>query len=89
MKDFDSWNEEKKNLENFGNANLPFSEGQIWWCSFGYNIGDEEDGKNAFFERPALVVKKFNNRLCWVLPTTSQQKRRCLLLPNQMRRKNL
>lgn len=71
MKDFDSWNKEKKNLELFEQNEIVFHEREIWWCSLGLNIGDEQDGKNNLFERPVLVIKKFNNKICWVLPITS------------------
>ena len=43
-KDFDSWNGEKKNLEQIGHNNLVFHEREIWWCSIGVNLGDEQDG---------------------------------------------
>jgi len=72
MKSFDSWNSEKKKIEDTGHRNLIFHEREIWWCSLGLNIGSEEDGKNNMFERPVLVVKKFNNNICWVLPMTSK-----------------
>ncbi len=74
MKDFDSWNTEKKNLESIGHDTLSFHEREIWWCSIGYNLGHEQDGKNEFFERPVLVLKKFNNKVCWALPMTTKQK---------------
>lgn len=61
-------------MEEFGNDTLPFHEREIWWCSIGVNLGQEEDGKNALFERPVLVLKKFNNRICWVLPMSTKQK---------------
>ena len=48
-----------------------FRERQIWWCSFGLNIGFEQDGKNNRFERPALILKKFNPYVLWILPMTS------------------
>lgn len=73
-KDFDKWNEEKKLLERTGFETLPFHEREIWWCSIGLNLGHEQDGKNLLFERPILVVKKFNNRLAWVLPMTTKKK---------------
>ncbi|MFA7252309.1 MAG: type II toxin-antitoxin system PemK/MazF family toxin [Candidatus Paceibacterota bacterium] len=73
-KNFDQWNERKKNLEIEGPDSLLFHEREIWWCSLGLNLGDEEDGKNEFFERPVLIVKKFNNRICWVLPMSTSQK---------------
>ncbi|MBK9632877.1 MAG: type II toxin-antitoxin system PemK/MazF family toxin [Saprospiraceae bacterium] len=74
MKDFDSWNSEKKNLENVGHEILSFHEREIWWCSIGYNLGDEQDGKNELFERPVLILKKFNSKICWALPMTTKQK---------------
>ncbi len=74
MKDFDSWNNEKKNLENTGHEILSFHEREIWWCSICYNLGDEQDGKNELFERPVLILKKFNSKICWALPMTTKQK---------------
>jgi len=74
MKDFDSWNEEKKSLENVGHDILAFHEREIWWCSIGINLGDEQDGKNELFERPVLILKKFNNKVAWVLPMSTKPK---------------
>jgi mRNA interferase MazF len=74
QKDFDSWNKEKKTLENTGFDTLAFHEREIWWCSIGINLGDEQDGKNELFERPLLVLKKFNKKICWVLPMTTRPK---------------
>lgn len=51
-----------------------FKEREIWWCSLGKNIGFEQDGKNELFERPVLVMKKFNHETLWVLPLTRTQK---------------
>lgn len=74
MKDFETWNKEKIKLENFGHNMLSFHEREIWWCSIGLNLDDEQDGKNELFERPVLVLKKFNNKLAWVLPMSTKQK---------------
>jgi mRNA interferase MazF len=74
MKDFDSWGEEKKGLEDIGRDTLAFHEREIWWCSIGINLGDEQDGKNELFERPVLVLKKFNNKVAWVLPMSTRPK---------------
>jgi len=72
-KDFDKWNGAKKKtelkLDNFG-----VHEREIWWISFGVNIGVETDGKNNDFERPALIIRKFNRQMVWILPTTLQEK---------------
>ncbi len=51
-----------------------FSQADIWWCSIGLNIGFEEDGKNEEFERPVLVLRKFNKDIFIGLPLTSTRK---------------
>ena len=51
-----------------------FYEREIWWASLGANIGFEQDGKNENYERPVLVLKKFNKDVLWVLPLTSKDK---------------
>ena len=48
---------------------------EVWWCSLGLNIGHEQDGKHAAFERPVLVLRKFNRESVLVAPITSQLKR--------------
>ncbi len=75
FKDFDNWNIEKKNVDKkFINRNLYFHTKEIWWCSTGVNIGSEVDGKNNNFERPFLIIKKFNNAMLWVMPLTTKTK---------------
>ncbi len=75
MKDFDVWNKEKKYIENkVVNRDLFFYPREIWWCSAGLNIGVESDGKNENFERPMLIIKKFNADMVWVLPLTTKEK---------------
>lgn len=73
-KDFNSWNLEKQNLESAGPNDVIFHKGEIWWCSIGVNIGSEQDGKNKLYERPVLVLRKFNNRMAWVLPMTTKNR---------------
>ena len=46
----------------------------MWWCAVGVNIGVEIDGKNHDFERPVLIVKRFNDLMFWGIPLTSQSK---------------
>lgn len=43
-------------------------------CSFGVNIGLEQNGGVGSFNRPGAVLKKFNNQMYWVVPLTSKQK---------------
>lgn len=47
---------------------------QIVWMNIGKNIGDEEDGKNEYFERPVLVIKVFNKNIFWGIPMSSKIK---------------
>lgn len=73
QKDFDKWNELKKFTDN-RSENFGANEREIWWMSLGVNIGVEIDGKNEYFDRPAVVLRKFNREMVWVLPTTKQVK---------------
>jgi len=73
MKDFDTWNNQKKNIHSMG-ENKFYHPRDIWWCRLGLNIGYEQDGKDNDFERPVLVLKAFG-KTCLVAPlTTSLQK---------------
>ena len=44
----------------------------MWWCSIGINIGSEQDGKNIYFERPVLVLRKFGSTTIRIAPLTSK-----------------
>ena len=79
-KDFDRWNEQKKKLHD-GEREVLFHEREIWWCSLGVNIGFEQDGTNELFERPVLVVRKFNRDVMWVLPLTRTEKKNRYYVP--------
>lgn len=73
-KDFDKWNEEKKNVDKRNiDAGLFYNPREIWWCSLGINVGVETDGKHENFERPILVLRKFNKYMFWGIPMTSQE----------------
>ena len=72
-KDFNKWSELKQKLNN-RKAVPTFKEREVWWCSIGANVGCEEDGKNQLFNRPILVVRKFNNNLFLAIPLSSQIK---------------
>lgn len=54
--------------------NLYFYEKDIWWASLGANLGHEEDGKNKRFERPVLILKKFNKHMILTIPLSSKIK---------------
>ena len=73
QKDFESWHEVKAELQL--RKNIPtFRNREIWWCSLGVNIGDEEDGKGKKFNRPVLILRKFNNKIFWGVPLTTKIK---------------
>lgn len=75
QKQFDPWNEKKKQVEaRIHPENLYLYEREVWWCSVGVNVGVEIDGKNNDFERPVLVVKRFNTFMFWGIPLTSQSR---------------
>lgn len=75
QKNFDKWNELKKMLNNDADNKNSFpKERWVWLCSIGTNVGFEQDGTGEVFERPVLVVKKFNNKMCWVVPLSTKQK---------------
>lgn len=75
-KDFDTWSARKK---QFNKRTLPpslvFQEREIWWMSLGINVGQEIDGKHGNFERPVLIVRKFNKNQFLGIPLTSQKRK--------------
>lgn len=73
MKDYSLWHQQKTSIEHSSRKPL-FREREIWWCSLGMNIGTEQDGKNHSFERPLLVLQKFNADLFWGIPMTTANK---------------
>ena len=75
QEDFDRWNAHKQSIDARSDEPPRFpKEGSVWMCSIGKNIGFEQNGGGEAFMRPALVVKKFNNKMYWVVPLTSKQK---------------
>lgn len=73
-KNFKDWFIEKDDLHE-NKVRAFFHEREIWFSSIGLNIGFEQDGKHEKFLRPVIVVKKFNNEVCWAIPTTKKTKK--------------
>lgn len=73
-KNFDLWNVQKKSMDK--NIHKPplFKEREIWWCSYGENIGTEVCGKNKFFRRPTLIFKKLSKQSFIGLPLSNKEK---------------
>lgn len=73
QKDFENWHKVKTEIQAKHGA-PSFKNREIWWCKVGVNVGDEEDGKGVNFNHPVLVVRKFNKRILWGVPLTTQVK---------------
>ncbi len=74
-KNFDAWNRQKKIINSlFSDKKIFYHERDIWWSNLGLNIGVEIDGKADDFERPVLIIKKFNADMVWILPITNNIK---------------
>lgn len=74
MKKFLQWIGVKEKLDS-NDPKPPFvSEGDIWWVSFGENVGSEINGKSDVFTRPAIILKKLAHGFYCVVPTTSKHK---------------
>ena len=72
-KDFDKWNKRKIIINN--GEQLPFfNEKEIWFCSLGANVGFEQDGQGEDFQRPVVIIKKFNNEIFWAIPLSKTKK---------------
>lgn len=73
-KDFKKWHSVKTTIENAEKQRVFFHEREVWWCSIGFNIGFEQDGRGGKFARPVLIFKKFNKEVCWALPLSTKIK---------------
>lgn len=74
VKNFLNWFNLKPKLDKT-NHQPPFvSEGQIWWCHLGENIGSEISGKGISYTRPAIIYKKLSHYTYLVIPTSTKIK---------------
>jgi len=80
-KDFHEWHIKKTMIEHTDYVRVFFHEREVWWCSLGYNVGFEQDGKGRMFARPVLVFKKFNKEVFWALPLSTKLKKGKLYEP--------
>lgn len=72
-KDFDKWNTVKKDVNAYElQYDFFYHQREVWWCSIGLNVDVETDGKQANFERPVLIIQKFNKEMFWGVPLTTQ-----------------
>lgn len=73
QKDFEKWNQLKQKIDST-NRQIIYKDRDVWWCSIGINIGHEENGKNDFFTRPILILRKFNKQIFLGVPLTTKCK---------------
>lgn len=74
IKKFLEWISLKEKLHK-KESKPPFvSEGDIWWISFGENIGSEINGKSELFTRPGIIYKKLSHSFYFIVPTTTKEK---------------
>lgn len=73
-KDFIKWHSLKSKVDNYEGTIPNFKSREVWWVSMGHNIGFEQDGKGCRFERPVLILKKYNKNFFLGIPLTSKEK---------------
>lgn len=74
FKKFKKWFGLKEKLHNQNHKPPFFKESEIWWCSVGENIGNEMNGKNNYFRRPVLIIRKLDKYSFLAVPLTSKTK---------------
>ena len=79
-KDFFGWAKIKQEVQERKQPPY-YAVGQIWWCSLGSNVGTEQDGKGEEFVRPVVVLTKFNEHSCVVVPLTGRERKGRYYLP--------
>ena len=73
MKDYDEWNEVKKET-SIKNIKIGIKPREIFWVKIGQNIGSEEYGKGKNFTRPVIIIRKLTKELFIGIPTTTTLK---------------
>ncbi len=79
-KDFDLWNTIKRRLHE-NEAQKLYHTREIWWCSLGTNIGFEQDGEGAEYQRPVLILKGLSKNTCLVIPLTTSSLKHPMRIP--------
>ena len=74
MKQFEEWNTRKQSLQNNEKPYIKFHARDVWGCSYGINIGSEQDGVGDNFERLCVVVKKLSGSTFVALPLSTKEK---------------
>lgn len=72
---FNEWNFKKKKIDQKTESTVFPKEKEVWYMSIGKNIGREQNGSGRDFERPVLIIKKWNNEMVWGVPLSTKQKK--------------
>lgn len=81
-KDFQKWHDKKSQIDEIEKRPF-FHEQEIWFCHLGANVGFEQDGSGEDFQRPVVIIRKFNSEVCWVIPLSKTDKRNKYYFPFQ------
>lgn len=73
MKDFDNWNNLKKQIE-IENVKVGYKNRDIFYIKMGQNIGFEQNGKGKDYIRPIIVIKGFNKDILLGVPLSTKIK---------------
>ncbi len=73
IENFKEWLFYKFKINNLTRKHI-IKQGEVYWCSLGVNVGDEQNGKGLHFRRPVLVFKKFNNNIFLGIPLSTKSK---------------
>lgn len=74
MKRFLAWIGIKQKLDGHEYRPPLITEGDLWWCAVGENVGVEVGGKSKNFTRPVIILKKFGRLGFLGIPTTTQER---------------
>ena len=74
MKDFDNWNNLKKQIE-IENVKVGYKNRDIFYIKMGQNIGFEQNGKGKDYIRPIIVIKGFNKDIFFRCSFINKNKR--------------
>lgn len=74
VKRFLGWIGIKQKLDGHDYRPPLTSEGDLWWCAVGENVGVEISGKSDNFTRPVIILKKFGRLGFLGIPTTTKKR---------------
>lgn len=86
-KDFAGWFAHQIELERGGPPRRGFTEGEVWRCALGHNVGHELDGRSRRYWRPVLVLRKLSPAHLLGVPLTGSANQQPFRVPLMFRGK--